>query len=103
VGRLSWQVIHEFSANAERMSRVARLTARQAVAFFVLWDPAPPNLETISRCWQWMDKVQVSFWDGLILAAAEQAGCAWLLSEDFPAGRKYGSVTVVNPFRQSPF
>lgn len=42
------------------------------------------------------------FGDARILAAAERARCRWLLSEDFQAGRQFGSVTIVNPFRNEP-
>jgi predicted nucleic acid-binding protein len=38
------------------------------------------------------------FWDGMIVAAAERAGCERLWSEDLNAGQKYYGVTVVNPF-----
>jgi predicted nucleic acid-binding protein len=41
---------------------------------------------------------QVSTWDGVILAAASQAGCRLLLSEDMQDGFTWGGVTVVNPF-----
>jgi len=40
----------------------------------------------------------LSWWDSLIVAAAELQGCALLLSEDFQNGGAYGSVTVRNPF-----
>ena len=43
---------------------------------------------------------QLSYWDALIVAAAEDAGCTVLWSEDLSDGRVYGSVTVRNPFRQ---
>jgi predicted nucleic acid-binding protein len=52
-------------------------------------------METILRAWYWMDRAQVSYWDGLILGAAEILECQYLLSEDFQAGRKYGAVEVV--------
>jgi len=39
------------------------------------------------------------FYDGMIIAAAERAGCARILSEDFNAGQEYFGVTVANPFR----
>jgi predicted nucleic acid-binding protein len=39
--------------------------------------------------------------DALILAAASQAGCRLLLSEDFQDGFTWGGVTVVNPFASS--
>ncbi|MGH8306245.1 MAG: PIN domain-containing protein [Steroidobacteraceae bacterium] len=38
------------------------------------------------------------FYDALIVAAAAEAGCRELLSEDFQHGRKFGAVTVRNPF-----
>jgi predicted nucleic acid-binding protein len=44
-------------------------------------------------------KDQVSYWDALIIAAAQQSGCEQLLSEDMANGQQFGSVTIVNPFR----
>jgi predicted nucleic acid-binding protein len=43
----------------------------------------------------------VHFWDGMVLAAAERAGCGRILSEDFNAGQTYFGVVVENPFRAS--
>jgi predicted nucleic acid-binding protein len=40
----------------------------------------------------------LSYWDALIVAAAERAGCDRLLSEDLADGATYGSVRVENPF-----
>lgn len=45
---------------------------------------------------------RISFWDALIVAAAETAGCGRLLSEDLSHGSTLGSVTVENPFLVSP-
>ncbi|MBM3569408.1 MAG: PIN domain-containing protein [Alphaproteobacteria bacterium] len=36
--------------------------------------------------------------DGLLLATVERAGCRVLLSEDMADGRKFGAVTILNPF-----
>ena len=41
---------------------------------------------------------QVHFWDAGILAAAEQAGCAAIFSEDLNPGQLYSTVRVMNPF-----
>jgi predicted nucleic acid-binding protein len=38
------------------------------------------------------------FYDALIIAAAADAGCRVLLTEDLQHGRKFGGVTVENPF-----
>ena len=40
----------------------------------------------------------LAFYDALIVAAAADAGCRVLLSEDFQHGRKFGAVTIQNPF-----
>lgn len=40
----------------------------------------------------------ISYWDGAIVAAAERLGATTLYSEDLSHGRRYGSITVVNPF-----
>jgi predicted nucleic acid-binding protein len=40
----------------------------------------------------------VHFYDGMIAAAAERAGCTRILSEELNAGQKYLGVKVANPF-----
>lgn len=45
-----------------------------------------------SRSWQ------LSYWDALIVVAAQAAGCSRLLTEDLAAGASYGAVSVENPF-----
>ena len=39
-----------------------------------------------------------SYWDSLIIAAAERAGCTKILSEDMNHGQSYHGIVVVNPF-----
>jgi predicted nucleic acid-binding protein len=41
---------------------------------------------------------QFSIWDGLIVAAAQAAGCRRLLSEDLTDGQQLDAVRVENPF-----
>jgi predicted nucleic acid-binding protein len=43
-------------------------------------------------------RYRISFWDALIIAAAESAGAEVLYTEDLSHGQQYGSVTVRNPF-----
>ena len=40
----------------------------------------------------------LAFCDALIVAAAADAGCRVLLTEDLQHGRKFGGVTIQNPF-----
>ncbi len=98
-GRLSWQVLHEFYVNAVAKMGVDKVSARKLVQGYLQWPPIETNGGLIGRAWHWMDNAQVSYWDGLIVAAAEQACCDILLSEDLQAGRQFGKVRIVNPFR----
>ena len=40
----------------------------------------------------------ISYWDGAIVAAANQIGATRLYTEDLNHGQTYGSVQAVNPF-----
>ena len=44
-------------------------------------------------------RYRISFWDALILTAAEAGGAEVLYTEDLNHGQQYGAVTVQNPFR----
>lgn len=41
---------------------------------------------------------RLSFWDAMIVAAAKEAGCEVLLSEDMQDGQVVAGVRVLNPF-----
>ena len=43
----------------------------------------------------------VSFYDAIVLASAQMAGCSVLLSEDMNAGELVGGVRVINPFLEA--
>jgi predicted nucleic acid-binding protein len=46
-------------------------------------------------------RFHISFWDALILWAAEASGAAVLYSEDLIDGQQYGLVKVVNPLKNN--
>ena len=45
-----------------------------------------------------VDRHGLAFWDAMLWAAAHEAGCAVVLSEDFQDGRSLDGVTFINPF-----
>jgi predicted nucleic acid-binding protein len=99
---ISWQVLEEFYYNAAVKLGVPADQARSAVSAWSEWRPPDITLGLFERAWFWIDTAQISFWDASIVSAAERAGCRWLLSEDFQAGRRFGGITVVNPFEFDP-
>jgi predicted nucleic acid-binding protein len=102
VGRVSWQVLNEFYVNAERKAGASRESARALVESLIQWKPVGFDRNIFRRAWYWMDKADVHYWDSLILASAESAGCTYLLTEDFQTGQQFGDITVVNPLRRRP-
>ena len=47
------------------------------------------------------ERFKIQFWDAALIAAAERLNLELLYSEDMSHGQKYGSVTVINPFKAS--
>ena len=58
-----------------------------------------PDADTVRRAVEARSAYGVHFYDGMIIAAAERAGCEKIWSEDFNTGQKYFGITAVNPFR----
>lgn len=64
---------------------------------------APPQTpERQEQAWSLQDRYGVQWWDALLLASANAAGCDHFLSEDLNDGQVYGGVTAINPFRHKP-
>lgn len=101
-GRLSWQVLHEFYWNAVKKMRLEPASARSIVEDLSQWQPVDSSLGLVQQAWSWIDAAQLSYWDALIVAAAERSGARYLLSEDFQANRRYGELEVLNPFERRP-
>jgi predicted nucleic acid-binding protein len=66
------------------------------------WRPLAVDERLLEGAWLLQDRHKLSWWDALIVAAAQSAGCRYLLSEDFQEGYDWGDMTVVNPFRTGP-
>lgn len=98
---ISTQVLQEFYVAATRRLGIEPFTARQHVRDFQLFDLVQITKELVEKGIDQSILTQLSFWDGLILAAAQTARCAVLYSEDMNDGQSMGGVTVLNPFKGS--
>jgi predicted nucleic acid-binding protein len=58
-----------------------------------------PDAHMVRRAVEARSRYGIHFYDGMIVAAAERAGCGRILSEDLSAGQTYFGVRVENPFR----
>jgi predicted nucleic acid-binding protein len=59
------------------------------------------TLGRVQQAWHWVDSVQLSYRDALILAAARRSGARYLLSDDFQPDRRYQDIQVLNQFEHS--
>lgn len=101
-GALSVQVLQEFFVNATRRldSPLAQSVAREVVQVYAAWIREPTTAETVLRAIDLVDLARLSFWDGLIVASAEQSGAGLLYSEDLNDGQEIAGVRVCNPLRR---
>lgn len=99
-GVLSTQVLQEFCVVLRRRAALP-LSAdetRKVIETFLSWEIVINTPVSVLRALHLESRYQISFWDALILQAAESSGAEILYSEDLASGQKYGSVRVVNPF-----
>jgi predicted nucleic acid-binding protein len=98
-GVLSTQVLQELCINLRR--EVARpLTVeevRQLIQDYLSWEVIVNTPESVLQALEIEVRYKISFWDALVLQAAETSGAAVLYSEDLAAGQHYGAIQVVNP------
>lgn len=99
-GVLSTQVLQEFFVTITRKVTAppATETVRQWLTDYMQWEVVINDATTILDAIDMQTRYQLSFWDAMILQAANNAGAATLYSEDLNAGQRYDHVTVVNPF-----
>ena len=103
-GRLSTQVLHEFYVCATRKlgKPMPPGDARAEVRRYQLWHPWPNDHATVEAAWAVESRYKFSYWDALIVAAAQAQGCRYLLSEDLQHEQEIDGVTVIDPFRTGP-
>jgi predicted nucleic acid-binding protein len=100
-GVISFQVVQESLNTLTRKARVVMTPADARVflqdVLVPLWH-VHPTAALYDRALQVQAKQGFSFYDSAIVAAALEAGCRRLLTEDLQHGQKVGSLRVENPF-----
>ncbi len=103
-GRLSTQVLNEFYASATRKLRppMPAGDARAEVRRYQRWQPWLIDHATVETAWAVESRFQLGYWDALVVSAALQLGCAFLLSEDLQHDQVIDGLRIVNPFLVGP-
>jgi len=100
---LSTQILSAFYVTVTRKldGRISETEALEGLDRLSLYPVIPVDTALVKRAVEISRSSQLSYWDGLIVATAAQAGCGRLLTEDLNDGQEINSVRVVNPFRDA--
>jgi predicted nucleic acid-binding protein len=100
-GVISTQVLQELYVNVRRKAQkpISIDQARALISDYLAWDPVVNDGASLLEAIDAERRYKLSFWDSLIVVAAQKSGASVLLTEDFNDGQKFGPVQVQNPFQ----
>lgn len=97
-GVVSVQVLQEYANTAlSKLGQEPAIILRQLTLLEHLTIICP-NPTMVRRAVELRALFQLSFWDASIVAAAEEAGCRTLYTEDLSDGQFFNQLRVQNPF-----
>ncbi|HLH12535.1 MAG TPA: PIN domain-containing protein [Methylovirgula sp.] len=100
-GILSVQVLNEFASVALRKQNMLVTDVREVLAVVrALCKIVPVSLEAHDAALGLSERLGFSFYDSLIVAAAELARCTLLYTEDMQHGQVIGGLRICDPFRE---
>ncbi len=99
LGRASAQVLSETYAVLRRIRPdVSADDLWEGISPYFAWNPHPVDEDLMRRARAVEQRFRISWWDSMIVAAAQLQDCALLLTEDLQDGMAFGNVTVRSPF-----
>jgi predicted nucleic acid-binding protein len=98
-GVISVQVLNEFASACRRKHEAAWAIIREIFGEYrANLTVVPMTIETHDRGLELAERYQLNVYDGMIIAAAQLAGCKVLYSEDMHDGLVIDGLTLRNPY-----
>jgi predicted nucleic acid-binding protein len=102
-GVISIQVLNEFASAGRRKLGLSWDVLREILGEYRQnFTVVSLTLDTHERGLLLAERYQLNIYDGMIVAAAQLAGCTTLYSEDMHDGLVIDGLTIRNPFREKP-
>jgi len=95
---ISTQVLQEYFVSITKKLGIEALTAKELLRTFERFSTVVIEPRIISEAIDISILHRLSFWDSLILAAADSVHCEILFSEDLSDGQIVRGVQIKNPF-----
>jgi predicted nucleic acid-binding protein len=96
---ISTQVLQEFYSATTTKLKLDKIIAKNIIHNFRNMEIVQVDLGIIEQGIDISLLSQISFWDSLIIAAAEQANCNMIYSEDLNDTQTIRGIKIVNPFK----
>jgi predicted nucleic acid-binding protein len=99
-GIISIQVLQELYVTLTRKAAtpVTRNIARRLVRNYLTWELVLNDGAVLLHASEIEENYRLSFWDGLIVAAAYSKNAAVILTEDLNHGQSIEGIRIQNPF-----
>jgi predicted nucleic acid-binding protein len=103
-GRTGLQVLNEYyvAVTQKLDPGLPEEEAWQDVEHLFAWQPVALTAEMMRRARASSQRYALSWWDALIVAAAQVCACRYLITEDLQDGQELGGTQVIDPFRHRP-
>lgn len=95
---VSTQVLLEFYATMLRRQLLSPAAALALVRVWAEQEVVAATPQLLVHGFELQQSHRLSVWDALIVQAALDGGCETLYSEDLQHARRFGGLSVVNPF-----
>jgi len=97
---ISTQVLQEFYVASVKKLNANPLVIKEIINGFEKFDIITVNVEMIKDAIDLSLVNKISFWDALIVVAAEISKCSVIFTEDLNHGQTLKGIQIVNPFLQ---
>ena len=96
---ISTQVLNEVYAASTRKLGIDPMAAKEFLHFLFSFDVVQITQEIIESAIDSSILNKISYWDSLMISAAESSGCSQIWTEDLQNGRIIRGVEVFNPMK----
>jgi predicted nucleic acid-binding protein len=97
-GRTSVQVLAEFYSMATRLPGIDADAAWDEARRYMAWTPLPTDEALLRGTREVERRFKLSWWDSMVVAAAQLQDCAIIATVDLEDGTAFGAIKVRNPF-----
>lgn len=98
-GVLSTQVLTEYCNVALKKLQMPHANIRQQLLFWQQFEVVQVTTSLVNEALDIQQTRGVSYYDALIVAAAQISGCSVLLSEEMHHNKSINGVKIINPFK----